>query len=44
VLTAGDAGALRVMLNGAAARPLGAAGEVVTRRLTPANFMDYLAR
>jgi cytoskeleton protein RodZ len=44
VLTAGDAAALRVLLNGRVARPFGTAGEVVTRRLTPANFMDYLSQ
>jgi cytoskeletal protein RodZ len=44
VLTAGDAAALRLTLNGAAARPLGSPGEVVTRRITPANFTDYLPR
>ena len=43
VLTAGDAAALRVTLNGADARPLGISGRVVTVRLTPANFATYLA-
>lgn len=43
VLTAGDAAALKVTLNGAAARPLGGPGRVVTVRLTPANFAAYLA-
>jgi cytoskeletal protein RodZ len=42
VLTAGDAGALSLMLNGAAAKPLGRAGEVVTVRLNLANFKAYL--
>jgi hypothetical protein len=42
VLTAGDASALSLTLNGAEARPLGKAGEVVSTRLTPANFKDYL--
>lgn len=42
VLTAGDASALNLTLNGAAARGLGQTGEVVTRRLTLANFRDYL--
>lgn len=42
VLTAGDAGALVVTLNGAGAKPLGRAGEVVTTRYTPANFKDFL--
>jgi cytoskeletal protein RodZ len=43
VLTAGDAAAVAVTLNGEDARRLGAAGQVVTVRLTPANFRDYLA-
>lgn len=43
VLTAGDAGALALTLNGAEARPLGKAGEVVTARLNLSNFKDYLA-
>lgn len=42
VITAGDAAALRLTLNGADARVLGKAGEVVTARLTPANYKDYL--
>ena len=42
VLTAGDAEALKLTFNGAAARPLGTAGEVVSRRFTPANFRSYL--
>jgi transcriptional regulator with XRE-family HTH domain len=42
VITAGDASALRLTLNGADARALGKAGEVVTARLTLANFRDYL--
>ncbi|HEY7293340.1 MAG TPA: RodZ domain-containing protein [Vicinamibacterales bacterium] len=41
-LTAGDAAALRMTLNGSDARVLGKAGEVVTVRVTPANFKDYL--
>jgi cytoskeletal protein RodZ len=43
VLTAGDGAALDVTLNGADARPLGGAGQVVTVRVTPANFKEYLA-
>src|SRR4051794_34825569 len=35
VLTAGDAEALKLTFNGAAAKPLGTAGEVVSRRFTP---------
>jgi cytoskeletal protein RodZ len=42
VLTAGDAAALAVTLNGEEARPLGSAGQVVTVRVTPANFKEYL--
>ena len=43
VLTAGDAAALAVTINGEEARPLGSAGQVVTVRVTPANFKEYLA-
>ncbi|SRR6266545_688060 len=42
VLTAGDASAIVMTLNGAEARPLGKTGEVVTARLNPANFKEYL--
>lgn len=42
VLTAGDAAAIVLTLNGADAKPLGKAGEVVTRRLNLTNFKDYL--
>ena len=42
VLTAGDAAALTMMINGAAAKPLGESGKVVTVRLNPANFREYL--
>jgi len=42
-LTAGDAEALTLTINGAPARPLGKPGEVVTARITLANFKDYLA-
>jgi cytoskeleton protein RodZ len=44
VLTVGDASAISMTLNGAAARPLGKAGEVVTTHVTPNNFRDYLVR
>ncbi|MCC7416013.1 MAG: DUF4115 domain-containing protein [Acidobacteria bacterium] len=44
VLKAGDAGALTLTLNGADARPLGGAGEVVTVTLSPSTFTDYLVR
>jgi cytoskeleton protein RodZ len=43
VLTAGDAAALAVTINGEEARPLGSSGQVVTVRVTPANFKEYLA-
>jgi len=43
VLTAGDASAIAITLNGAGARPLGGPGQAVTVRLSPANFKDYLA-
>jgi cytoskeleton protein RodZ len=42
VMTAGDAAAVRMTLNGAEARAIGKTGEVVTTRLTLANFKDYL--
>jgi cytoskeleton protein RodZ len=44
VLTVGDASAVSMTLNGAAARPLGKADEVVTTHVTPNNFKDYLVR
>ena len=44
VLTVGDASAISMRLNGAAARLLGKAGEVVTAHVTPNNFRDYLVR
>jgi cytoskeletal protein RodZ len=42
VLTAADAGAVALTLNGESAKPLGQAGEVVTARLSLANFRDFL--
>ena len=42
VLTAGDGAALAVTINGEEARPLGSAGQVVTVRVTPTNFKEYL--
>jgi len=42
VITAGDAGAITLTINGAAAKPLGADGEAATVRLTPSNFKSYL--
>ncbi len=42
VITAGDAAAITLTLNGTEARPLGGDGEVVTARLNPNNFKEYL--
>ena len=42
VLTAGDATAIALTLNGADAKALGNAGEVVTARVTLANFKEFL--
>jgi len=42
LLIAGDAAALTMTLNGAAAKPLGRSGQVVTARFTPKNFKEYL--
>jgi cytoskeleton protein RodZ len=42
VITAGDAGAVRMMINGSEARALGKTGEVVTARVGVSNFKDYL--
>jgi cytoskeleton protein RodZ len=42
VVTAGDASAISLTLNGAEARPLGRSGEVVTVRFNPANYRDFL--
>jgi hypothetical protein len=44
VMTFGDAGAVTMTINGAAARPLGKAGDAVTRRFDLKNFRNYLAR
>ena len=44
VLTTGDAGAIRLTLNGADARPLGADGQVVTTTFSLSNYRDYLLR
>jgi cytoskeletal protein RodZ len=43
VLTAGDASAITWTINGAAAKPLGHAGEKVTARVSLANFKTFLA-
>jgi cytoskeleton protein RodZ len=42
MLTAGDASAVKMTVNGAEARALGKNGEVITARVTPGNFKDYL--
>jgi hypothetical protein len=42
VLTAGDAGALELTLNGLQARPLGGPGEVVTARFNAGNVGTYV--
>jgi cytoskeletal protein RodZ len=42
ILTAGDAAGVAVMLNGMPARPLGGNGQVVTVRVSPANFKNFL--
>jgi cytoskeleton protein RodZ len=42
VLTANDAGAIEMMLNGVAARPLGKSGQGVTARLSATNFRQFL--
>jgi cytoskeleton protein RodZ len=42
VLTAGDASAIAMQLNGADGRPLGKTGEVVTARINLTNYKDFL--
>lgn len=44
VLTAGDAGAIMMTLNGRMARSLGRPGQTVTAHISRANFKDYLRR
>lgn len=41
-INAGNAGALRVTLNGLEMRSLGASGEVVSFSISPANFRDFV--
>ncbi len=43
VMTAGDAAAVQMTLNGAEARTIGGSGEVVTVHVTPANYKEYLS-
>jgi cytoskeleton protein RodZ len=42
-LTVGDAGAVNMTINGAAAKAIGKSGEVVTIRLNLVNFASYLS-
>ena len=42
VLRVGDAGALSVLVNNQPMRPLGAAGQVVTRRISRENYLSML--
>jgi cytoskeletal protein RodZ len=42
VLTAGDASAVAMTINGTEARPLGKTGQVATARVNAANFRDFL--
>ena len=42
VLRVGDAAALSVVINNQPARPLGVAGQVVTARITRANYLSFL--
>ena len=44
VITAGDAAALILTLNGAEGRAIGKSGEVVTARISLSNYKDFLAR
>jgi hypothetical protein len=42
VLSVGDGSAIDMTINGLDAKPLGTAGEVVTVRVGPANFRNFL--
>jgi cytoskeletal protein RodZ len=42
LVTVGDAGAFAYTLNGAAGKPLGAPGEVVSKRITLSNYKDLV--
>jgi len=44
LLTTGDAGAVVMTVNGAAARPIGRPGQTVTVRVNPTNLKKFLAR
>ncbi len=43
LLNIGDAGAFAYTLNGSEGRPLGAPGEVVSKRITLADYKNYVA-
>jgi len=43
IVTAGDAGAIVITINGAAPRPLGRQGETITARFNRTNLKKYLA-
>jgi uncharacterized protein DUF4115 len=43
LLTVGEPSAVAVTLNGAVAKPLGQPGKVVTVRINPTNFRDFVA-
>ena len=43
VLRFGDAGAVTFVINGAAGKALGGAGEAVTIRVTPTNYREFLS-
>jgi len=43
VLRVGNAAALTMLINNRVAKPLGVAGQVVTTRVTRANYHSYLA-
>ena len=43
LVTVGDAGAFAYTLNGSEGRPLGAPGEVVSKRLTVSNYKDFVS-
>jgi DivIVA domain-containing protein len=43
VVRIGDASALSVLINNELAKPFGAPGQVVTTRITPANYRSFLA-
>ena len=42
LVTVGDAGAFAYTLNGSTGKPLGAPGEVVSKRITLSNYKDLV--